>query len=243
MKTTINTILIATAIILTALILSNAFKNRNRHNDTIRVKGLAEKDFVSDLIVWSGSFTRKNMNLKDAYSELDKDRECINGYLLSKGIQQRNIIFYAVEINKEFDEVTDNSGKKVNAVFSGYRLKQNLQIESNEVDKVEDISRQVSELINKGVEFYSNPPEYYYTKLSKLKIEMIAEATKDANTRANKIAENSGSELGRLKGAEMGVFQIVAQNSAEGYSWGGSFNTASKRKTATITITQDYEIK
>jgi hypothetical protein len=39
----------------------------------------------------------------------------------------------------------------------------------------------------------------------------------------------------------MGVFQIVAQNSSEEYSWGGSFNTTSKRKTATITVKLDYE--
>ena len=109
------------------------------------------------------------------------------------------------------------------------------------MDKVEAISRQVTELINSGIEFYSSSPEYYYTKLAELKIEMIAEATKDANTRAKKIAENAGSDIGALKNASMGVFQIVAQNSAEEYSWGGSFNTASKRKTASITVKLEYE--
>jgi len=99
----------------------------------------------------------------------------------------------------------------------------------------------VSELINSGVEFYSSAPNYYYTKLAELKIEMIAEATKDANIRAEKIAKNAGSEVGPLKNADMGVFQIVAQNSAEEYSWGGSFNTTSKRKTATITVKLQYE--
>ena len=72
---------------------------------------------------------------------------------------------------------------------------------------------------------------------------MIAQATKDANLRAFKIAENAGSGVGRLKKADMGVFQIVAQNSSEEYSWGGSFNTASKRKTAAITVKLDYEIQ
>jgi hypothetical protein len=50
-----------------------------------------------------------------------------------------------------------------------------------------------------------------------------------------------GAGVGRLKKADMGVFQIVAQNSSEDYSWGGSFNTASKRKTATITVKLEYE--
>ncbi|TAL62485.1 MAG: SIMPL domain-containing protein [Bacteroidetes bacterium] len=242
MKTYLNTLLIATAIVLTALIFSNAFKNRNKTNNSISVTGLGKKDFVSDLIVWSGYFTKKNMNLKEAYAELDKDRENIKAYLISKGIKSEAIVFSAVDINKEFEDTYDNSGNKVKSVFTGYRLNQNVQIESNEVDKTEGISRQVSELINSGVEFYSNNPQYYYTKLSELKIEMIADATRDANIRANKIAENAGGEVGRLKNANMGIFQIVAQNSSEDFSWGGSFNTTSKRKTATITIKLEYEI-
>ena len=37
------------------------------------------------------------------------------------------------------------------------------------------------------------------------------------------------------------TLQITGQNSAEEYSWGGSFNTTSKKKTATITVKLDYE--
>ena len=72
---------------------------------------------------------------------------------------------------------------------------------------------------------------------------MIAEATKDANSRAKNIAINAESEIGDLKYAKMGVFQIVAQNSSESYSWGGAFNTTSKRKTASITMKLEYELE
>lgn len=243
MKNIVNSTIIGLAVILTAYILSSAYQNRNNSNNTISVTGLGEKDFVSDLIVWSGWFIKKNMVLKDAYADLDRDRENIKKYLVSKGIKDNQIIFSAVDINKEFDQTYDNYGNRQSSIFTGYRLSQNVQIESNEVNKVEEISRQVTELINTGVEFYSNSPQYYYTKLSKLKIEMIAAATKDASLRAQKIAENAGGEIGNLKNANMGVFQIVAQNSAEEYSWGGSFNTSSKRKTATITVKLDYEVE
>jgi hypothetical protein len=242
MKTPIHAIIISLAIVFTALIFSSAFKNRNQSSNSISVTGLGSKDFVSDLIVWSGSFIRKSINLKEAYAELDKDREKINTYLIAKGIGNESIVFSAIDINKEFDDQYDDSGRRLKSIFTGYRLSQTVQIESTEVDKVEGVSRKVSELINSGIEFYSNAPQYYYTKLAALKIEMIAEATKDANTRAKKIAENAGSDVGRLRHADMGVFQIVAQNSSEEYSWGGSFNTASKRKTATITVKLNYEV-
>lgn len=241
MKSHINSLIIALAIVITALTFASAFINRNRTANSISVTGLGSQDFTSDLIVWSGSFHRKSANLKDAYAQLDKDRDDIKAYLISKGVGAPEIIFSAVEINKEYEDYYDNSAKTTRYVFGGYRLSQNVQIESKEVDKVEDISRQVSELINSGIEFYSSSPQYYYTKLAELKIEMIAQATKDANTRAEKIAENAGSEVGRLKSADMGVFQIVAQNSSEEYLWGGSFNTTSKRKTATITVKLNYQ--
>jgi hypothetical protein len=241
MKTYLNSLIVALAIVLTAVILANAFRQRNRGADTIAVTGLGSKDFVSDLIVWKGSFLRRNVVLKDAYAELDQDRESISKYLISKGIKTENIIFSAVDIEKEFQDILDANGNKTRSVFSGYKLLQYVQIESGEVDRVEGISRQVTELINSGIEFYSTEPQYYYTKLAELKVEMIAAATKDAANRAKKIADNAGAGVGRLKKADMGVFQIVAQNSSEDYSWGGSFNTASKRKTATITVKLEYE--
>jgi hypothetical protein len=57
------------------------------------------------------------------------------------------------------------------------------------------------------------------------------------------IAKNAHAKLGDLRKASMGVFQIIAQNSSEDYSWGGSFNTYSKHKTATITTRLEYNIK
>lgn len=61
--------------------------------------------------------------------------------------------------------------------------------------------------------------------------------------RAEKIAAHSGGELGKLKNAELGVFQIIGQNSGEDYTWGGAFNTKDKKKTASVTMRLDYEIE
>ena len=50
-KNTFSTLLIAIAIIITAFILGNSFKNRNQNLDTISVTGLGTTDFVSDEIL------------------------------------------------------------------------------------------------------------------------------------------------------------------------------------------------
>lgn len=242
MKTSVNAIIIALAVIISAFLFSDAFKNRNQSNDTISVTGLGKKDFVSDLIVWSGSFSRKSFTLKEAYAALDTDRENIKKYLISKGIAADEIVFSAVNFNKDFQTTYNENGTMREQIFTGFTLTQNVSIQSKNVNKIEEISRQSSELINSGVEFYSNAPEYYYTKLAELKIKMIAEATKDAQTRAKSIAENAGADLGNLKKSDMGVFQITGQNSSEDFSYGGSFNTSSKNKTANITVKLVYQV-
>jgi len=238
----ISSIIIGVSIILTAYVFMKGYKERNAKADVINVTGMGSKDFDSDLIVWRGSFSKMNINLQSAMADLETDRNKIKGYLVGKGISEANIVFSAIDINKDFDEIRNENGYVVSSIFRGYSLGQTVTIESNEVDKVEQISREVSELINSGVEFYSDAPEFYYTKLAELKIQMVSEATADARVRAEKIAESAGSKLGDLKSADMGIFQIVGQNSNEDYSWGGTFNTSSRKKTASITMTLTFNI-
>lgn len=242
MKHTLGIIILACTIIVAVLLLSHTYKNRHRTNDVIQVTGLGKKDFKSDLVVWNGTFARQNFELKQAYALLQKDRENILEYLKSKGVKPSEIVFSSVNINKEFDYTYDSEGNQRSS-FAGYRLNQQVEIESGELEKVENIAREITELINLGVEFYSNSPQYYYTGLSELKIEMIASATEDARIRAEKIAENAGAEIGDLRSAQMGIFQIIGQNSNEDFSWGGTFNTTSKMKTATITMRLEFGIE
>ena len=242
LKNSLNVIIIAIAAIISSYLFSNAFQNRNKSNDTISVTGSGKKDFISDLIVWNGSFSKKSATLKEAYAALDADREKIKNYLLGKGISTTEMVFSAVNFNKDFETTYNENGTTRQQIFTGFTLTQSVNIQSKEVNKIEEISRQSSELINSGVEFYSSPPEYYYTKLAELKIQMIAEATKDASARAKSIAENAAASLGNLKKSDMGVFQITGQNSSEDFSYGGSFNTQSKNKTANITVRLVYQV-
>jgi hypothetical protein len=232
---------LSVCLIISVIIAAEAIKNRNASDNVIVVTGMAERNFESDLIVWKSQFTVKDMNLTTAYAGLKKQSEATRKFLELKGIVQNEMTFSAAEINKEYVYITTNGNSISN--FDGYRLTQQVRISSTDVLKVENISREVTELINSGIEITSIAPEYYYTKLSGLKIEMLADAAKDGFVRANTIAENGKGKLGKMVNSTMGVFQIVAQNSSEDYSWGGTFNTSSKMKTATITVKMHYQVK
>lgn len=243
LKSNFGTIIVSLAVIAAAFLLGNAYTSKSKQAQSISVTGLGEENFTSDLIVWKASFSKKGSDLKTASDELKSEKEKIKKYLVSKGISEKEIVFSSVDIQKEYSSSYDGNGNFQYSYFSGYSLNQSLRIESKEVDKIELISREVTELINQGIELVSLAPDYYYTKLAELKLKMIESATKDAKERASKIAENAGSTLGELKNASMGVIQITAKNSAEDYSWGGSFNTSSKLKTASITIRLEYAIR
>ena len=221
--------------------LGNAIKNRNKSENTISVTGLGSKSFTSDLITWSGNFSRNSYELKEAYDALANDKKVIENYLASKGIPKNEMVFSAVDIQKQINYGTDANGRSTQS-FGGYQLSQSVSIDSKDVAKIENLSRNITEIINLGIEFTSSPPNYFYSKLADIKQQMIADATKDAKQRAEKIAENAGSSLGSLKKATMGVTQITAPNSTEEYSYGGTFNTASKDKEASITIKLEYQV-
>jgi hypothetical protein len=242
MKKNLSAILFAIAIIIASFVLGNAVINRNRPQGTIVVTGLGESNFTSDLVVWEGNFNRESTDLKTAYASLEKDRNAVTEYLKSKGIPEAQLIFNAVNTNPLYQQNYSNDGRFLGQTFQGYQLNQSLVIESKEVEKVEKISREITELLNQGIAFYSQQPRYYYTGLESLKLEMIAKATEDARIRAERIAENSTSDLGDLINANMGIFQITGQNSGEDYSWGGTFNTSAKNKTASITMKLTFEV-
>lgn len=209
----------------------------------ISATGSTSQNFTSDLIVWRGSFSTHGETAREAYEKIKQNSEITRQYLLENGVTDDELIFYSVNISQKYKYEYNNEGVIVNEVPDGYDLSQQLSVTSADVDKIGGISRDITKLIEAGVEFISDSPEYYYTKLDELKLEMIDQATQNAKARIDILAKNSQSRIGKLLSANLGVFQITAQNSdSEEYSYGGIFNTSSKEKTASITVKLNYAV-
>ena len=241
-KPYLTALILAAALIVSVLILSPAISSRGKAGAVITVFGLGTRDFVSDLIVWDGSFSCRDLELKTAYARLERDKGAVKAYLAGHGVKENEIVFSAVTLAKEYEQLNGEAGTEKNR-FTGYRLTQGVTVESGEVDKIEGVSRTVTELINAGVELDSQKPRFFYTKLAGLKLEMIGMAAEDGRRRAEAIAAKSDNRLGALKTATTDVFQITARNSSDSYTYGGTFDTTSKVKTATITIKIQYAVK
>lgn len=242
----IKPLLIGAAIIITALILGSAFKNRNATQDSISVIGLGTRDFVSDEIYWSGTFSSKAAAVKDAYNIIIADKEKVKAFFIAKGFKPSEFSFGGVSFEKSFRTVTIESKDetKTERVFDGYTATQSISFTSKKdaalMKKIENVMDQTSELINSGIEFNADKVQYTYSDLPSLKHNLIEKASQDAKERAQKIVNTADGHLGKLKAASMGVFQITGKGSVEEDSYGGNNDTYSKDKTARITVRLEY---
>jgi uncharacterized protein len=231
-------IIVALCLMPSAWLVSKGLK-RKLPGEYISVVGMAEVDFISDLLVWNSSYSRTSYQLQDAYQALKSDKSKVAGFFKTKGLHDSEIIYGTVNIEKLFEYKYENGNSQ--SIFQGYKVTQPITVKSNRVAMVESISRESMSLIEQAIEFNSNNPEFYNTKLSKLKLNLIEKATQDARQRAEKIAMAAGAKLGNLKKASLGVFQITGQYENEEYSYGGVFNTSSKLKTARVTVSCSYK--
>src|SRR5690554_654449 len=235
----IISVIAALALIAFASVLGEAYKFKYKSSHTINVTGNAKMDFESDIVKWTASYSRKSMDMSAASEQLSNDRRLVREFLEGQGIAPSEIVFNADNIYREFSYGSDNYGNS-RQTFTGYNLSQSVSVESRDLDKVDNASREISALISQGIELSSHSPNYYYSKLEDLKLELISQASANATQRAENIADEAGASLGSLIKADLGIFQITGQNDNEDYSYGGVFNTTSRNKTANITVRASY---
>lgn len=231
-------LIIAAGLIASALIASNTILKVKSQNHTITVTGSAKQQITSDLVVWTGYFSAQSPNLQEAYAQLEASKEKVQSYLRGKGVAESEMVFSSISTNTYY--VMNYNGMYTHDVDT-YELGQNVTITSGEIDKITEISRSSTDLINQGVQFQSYSPQYQYTKIADLKVAMLAGATQDATKRAQMIAENAGGKLGGLTYADMGVIQITPLYSNDVSDYGMN-DTSSRDKEITAVVHCQFSI-
>ena len=232
-------VIIVIGIIVSSMVMANGIVEIKGSGNRIIVTGSAKQQITSDLIVWTGSFNAKSPMLQDAYAQLEVSKNKVMDYLVKQGVDNDKIVFSS--INTSIFNVILPNGQYTSDI-DYYELNQTVTISSEEIDKITEISRNATELINEGVQFQSFAPQYLYTKIADLKVTMLAEATKDARKRSEMIAKNAGSNLGELKYADMGVIQITPLYSSEVSDYGMN-DTYSLEKEITAIVHCEFDIQ
>jgi uncharacterized protein len=212
---------------------------------SIDVTGSAKKRIVSDQIEWSAAVETQDMDRTVAYRSLAGHVQTALAYLDKQGLKKDEIRVLSVNVNKMKEKEYIGTGERriERDVFQGYRTSQVITVRSGDVNRVERISREITQLLEQGVPISSNTPLYFYTKLGELKIEMLAAAARDARVRAQSIlAQTGGAHLGKLRSADMGVINVNPANSTE-TSWEGRNDTESLEKDILTVVHVSFELE
>jgi hypothetical protein len=179
---------------------------------TVTVKGLSEREYEADVVIWPIQFTAAGNDLEALYGAIDENMKAISAFLGRRGIQQEEISFSTPSIT---DKSAQQYGSQAKPEFR-YAAVQTVTVYSERVGTVRDVMGSLSELGKKGIVLsggnYEAQTEYLFTRLNEIKPGMIEEATRKAREVAEKFASDSKSVLGKIKKASQGQFSISARD-------------------------------
>src|SRR5439155_10126379 len=172
--------------------------------------GSAKKRIVSDYVVWNLFVTSEQPSAQGAARELTGWTTKIRSFLTQAGVADSELSVEPIST-----ETVSRKGK-----VTSFRLTRGFEIRSPRVRAVTDVANRGAELLAQGIPLQADPLRYVYTKLTTLRPQLLAQATKDARSRARVIVDATGSHLGKLRRVSVGVFQITSPNSTEVEDYG-----------------------
>src|SRR4030042_4602138 len=220
-------IIVGVCLMISALIGSLTFYIVRSPEDTLSVTGSVREKVTSDIAKWTSNFSRTvpSEDLRSGYQMMQNDLRLVLNFFEDNGFTEEDILISPIFMEQLY--LYDPNAPKENL------LRQTVEIQSTDVDKITFMAKNNQELIDQGVIFATQSLEYYYSKLAELRIDLIPDAINDAKLRAQKIAEGSGKTIGVIKSANLGVVQLLTVNSTEVSDW-GTYDTTTIEKEVMI---------
>lgn len=179
---------------------------------SVTVKGLSEREFKADIVIWPIQFTAAGNDLESLYGSIEANTSKIRDFLGDSGISLEEITFASPAIT---DKSAQQYGGNAKPEFR-YTAIQTVTVYSKNIKAVIGVMGSLSTLGKQGIVFsggnYQSQTEYLFTRLNEVKPEMIEEATRKAREVATKFASDSDSQLGKIKKASQGQFSISARD-------------------------------
>jgi uncharacterized protein len=220
-RATVPAIVLAIGVALAGLLVGNGFARGRAADRYVTVKGVAEREVCADLAIWPIRVTGADNELSVANGKLATSVAGVRDFLIRHGVDTSQVQLTGFSVADAFAEQYASDRKPTNR----YVIHQTMLVRSSQPDKVLAASQQVSQLAAIGVAISSGNGEYgpggggptfVFSKLNALKPSMIADATARAREAAAQFARDSHSELGEIRQANQGVFEILPRDQAPG---------------------------
>ncbi len=229
-------LILGLSLIIAAGLATYTFWNVKQMDNVIAVTGSAKQQVTSDSARWTASFSRSALKdqIKEGYAQMKSDEKIVNDFFMAQGLTKDNIEISPIFMNEIYKN-DQNAPKE-------YSLVQNVEIKSDQVEKMKALAKNSEKLAEQGVFFSPNSVEYYYSKLPDLRISLLPEAIKDAKKRAEAIAGSSGKTVSAIKSVSMGVVQVMPVGSVDISDY-GSYDTSGIEKEVMITVKTTFGLK
>jgi len=209
------------------------------HSETIRVKGSASKEVRSDYGSWSGSVAAAAPTSQEAVIKLNAAEKKITEYIVSIGFKKEEIVWDSISISISYRK--NEKGVATNEVYQ-YQLSRSLSISSADVDRLEKLNREFTDLVKQGYSVSNHGSNYIITDLDKYKMELLKAASDNGYSRARTLAESSGAKVGSLLSASQGIFQVLAPGGGNISDY-GTYDKSTINKEIKAVVTLEFSVK
>lgn len=202
---------------------------------TVTVKGLAEREVLADLAVWPINYSITGNDLGPLQAEIRAKNKIIYGYLARNGISNMEVEAQPLQSQ----DLLAQGYRPDNIAQGRYVLTQSFIVRTDRIDNIDQAIRNLDALLSDGVVMNNyGAPTYLFTKLNDIKPQMLDEAIEQGKAAAQKFAEQSGQNLGKIKTASQGVFQIKGRDDVSAIS-----DTSQKNKTVRVVSTIEFYLE
>ena len=205
-----SSIIIAIAIVASGYFIGQTYVAGKKLDRTVIVKGLAEREVMADLATWPLQLTVSGNELGQLQRTLERQTKILEDFFSSFGFGENELAVGAPTIQ---DSRAQLYGGQNAYNQDRYIAKVDFNLRTSNLEQLDDAMYKIPSIIGQGLVIGSKnawqPVQYTYTRLNEIKPEMIQEATKNAREAAEKFARDSGSEVGKIKSANQGIFSIM----------------------------------
>jgi uncharacterized protein len=241
-RLTLPTVILAVGVALAGLLAGNGFARARAGDRFVTVKGVSEREVRADLAIWPLHLVGADNDLAAANAKLTKSITGVRDFLARHGVDTSQIQMTDFSATDAFANQYASDRRPANR----YVVHQTVLVRSSRPDQVLAASQQIGELaaigvaISSGGEFGANAggPTFVFSGLNKLKPEMIADATARAREAASQFARDSRSQLGGIRQANQGIFEILPRDQAPGIN-----ESSQIAKVVRVVSTIDYYLR
>lgn len=239
----VSALILSLGFIISAGVIGYALKQFGGDKNSIIVKGLAEKPIRSDLARWEINLRTSHASdtISGSYQLLDQEMKALQDFFVEHGFKATEMKLGNKSSQPFYQDVENEEGKMIRE-FRGYNAMQSLVIDSRDIQRIEKAAKDAYLLDEKGISI-EQEPQYLVSNLEEIKMSLIANATKNAHSRANEFAKVGNVQVGAMRSASQGAFYILPESGSDDDSdYGGAYDKATINKIARVVVTINYSI-